>query len=393
MTAEALPTSLHSSGLLPTVPIPEIDRLIFEKEDWWAVPVDRRTLVADAVRWHLDQSPPYARLADRLGFNAEQLDRVDDLSLVPQIPTRIFKRTQVRSVSAHDCSVFTSSGTSGVLSRVWRDDTTLQRLAGSLRPSRELWGDLADADYLDDAGTMIHLGPARADNRGTWLGYVMTMIEMYTSVRSYLVGDTLLVADAIRDLSAAISEDAFVCVAGPPTFVAALMDHLDARSQAVAGGERVMVVTGGGWKATTHRVMPALEFRARAVEVFGLAGDDQVRDVFNQVELNTAFVECRRHRLHVPPWVEVIVRDPVTLDSLPPGSVGLLSYLDPSATSFPCFIIGDDLGAVDPTPCPCGRSGQTVIFHRRIVTSDHYGCSSRLAKATRIAAVPGSLGR
>jgi long-chain-fatty-acid---luciferin-component ligase len=126
--------------------------------------------------------------------------------------------------------------------------------------------------------------------------------------------------------------------------------------------------------------------RADAVETLGLRDDGQVRDVFNQVELNTAFVECAQHQLHVPPWVEVIVRDPYDLSPVPPGETGLLSYLDPSATSYPCFLISEDIGMASTDGCACGRHGQTVEIRRRLLTSDHQGCALRLADTTHITA-------
>lgn len=388
--APPAPAPAMAARRLKMPPMAAIDQLIFEVDEWWAESSDRqaerrRSLIADAVTWHLRESAQYRQLAELTGFEPAALQRGEGLESVPQFPTRLFKRTEIRSMPESDCRVFRSSGTSGSLSQVWRDDMTLQRLAGSLRPQGDIWKSLYGIDGLDDDGQMIHLGPARGDALGVWIGYVMTLIEMFTYTCSYLSDGKLRIGDAARDLRAAAREGGLVCVAGPPAFVMALLDHLCENRVQIDGGERIVVVTGGGWKRAETQRIPPEELRALAVKTLGLRDDGQVRDVFNQVELNTAFVECEHHRMHVPPWVEVIVRDADGLAPMPPDRPGLLSYLDPSAVSYPCFLLTEDIGRTRVDECPCGRQGVTVEVHRRLMASDHQGCALRLAEATRIA--------
>jgi long-chain-fatty-acid---luciferin-component ligase len=365
----------------------ELDRLIFETDTWWALPVSdqaalRHRLVTRAVRHHLEHNRGYRDFAEAAGFD---VDTCNDLSRVPQVPTTVFKRTDLRSTAAADCSLFVSSGTSsGTRSRVWRDDTTLQRLVGSLRPDGDIWGDLYRDVDLDSDGTTLHLGPSRVEAKGVWISYVMTMIEMFTATTHYLRDGVLHVAAAAQDLRRAVASGEFVAIAGPPVFVAELLHHLDDRDLRCAAGDRVVVITGGGWKKDqTTRVDPAA-LRDLAVRVLGLRSAEQVRDVFNQVELNTAFVECEHHNKHVPPWVEVVVRDPADLSPLPAGTTGLLSYVDPSATSYPCFLLSEDFGAIEVDRCPCGRRGTTVTPRRRLAAATHHGCALRLATTTRL---------
>lgn len=365
----------------------ELDRLIFETDTWWALPVEdqaalRHRLATRAARHHLEHNPGYRNFAEAAGFD---VDTFTDLSQVPQVPATVFKRTDLRSVQVADCSLFVSSGTSsGTRSRVWRDDTTLQRLVGSLRPDGDIWGDLYRDVDLDTDGTTLHMGPSRAEAKGVWISYVMTMIEMFTATTHYLRDGVLHVEAAAQDLRRAVAGDEFVAIAGPPVFVAELLRHLDDRDLRCAARDRVVVITGGGWKKDqTTRIDPAA-LRDLAVRVLGLRSTEQVRDVFNQVELNTAFVECEHHHKHVPPWVEVIVRDPADLSPLPAGTTGLLSYVDPSATSYPCFLLSEDFGAIEVDRCPCGRRGTTVTPRRRLAAATHHGCALRLATTTRL---------
>ncbi|HEV8559220.1 MAG TPA: hypothetical protein VGR06_22990 [Actinophytocola sp.] len=382
--------SVDAARAVALTGVAELDRLIFEQDHWWSLTTReqadlRLRLVAAAVRHHLDRNPDYQRFADVAGFDVGEIDDPAALVRVPQLPTPLFKRCDLRSLPAADCSLFVSSGTSsGTRSRVWRDETSLYRLAGSLRPDGDIWGDLFGDVDLDQDGLTVHLGPSRAGSDGVWISYVMTLIEMFTEIRHYVRDGVLHLALAADDLTAALGRGAFVAVAGPPVFVTELLRHLAERDRPLDAGKRAVVITGGGWKRDGATRLDPAELRELAVRTLGLCSADQVRDVFNQVELNTAFIECEHHNKHVPPWVQVIVRDPRDLSPLPAGATGLLSYLDPSAASFPCFLLAEDLGSVEIDRCPCGRGGTTVRPWRRIDTAAHHGCALRLATSTRL---------
>ena len=85
------------------------------------------------------------------------------------------------------------------------------------------------------------------------------------------------------------------------------------------------------------------------------------------------------------------MRDPETLAPLAPGELGLLSYLDPSASSYPAFFIGEDLGTLERAACACGRPSAGVNVLRRLRISSHLGCASQLEAATSAAPEQGGL--
>jgi len=87
----------------------------------------------------------------------------------------------------------------------------------------------------------------------------------------------------------------------------------------VAGGTGMTVLTAGGWKRFSGQRIERAVFDPRACAAFGLADESQVRDAFNQVELNTVMIECSAHRKHVPPWLYAAARDPDRLTVLRPA--------------------------------------------------------------------------
>jgi len=367
-----------------------LDQMIFERNDWWDSPEEQQArfrleALRSAVEHHLASCTLYAAYASRQRFDMRLLVGPETLHLVPQIPTLVFKRIDL--ASAPDQAFvrsFVSSGTAGTRSRVFRDEVTLERLAGSLRPDLTIWSDVVLERDLDEGGEVVHLGPGRAEAGDVWFSYVMGLIELFAPttncIREGLL-DLDLAADRIRRC---IAERRFVCVIGSPPMVLALCRHLQRVFGSVRAGDRALVVTGGGWKRTEATRIDQRSFVQLAMASLGLTRDAQVRDVFNQVELNTALIQCAQGRKHVPPWVEVIVRDPASLAPLPPGQPGLLSFLDASARSFPCFIIGEDLGWVWPDRCGCGRAGQAVAIDRRIEGATHQGCSLKLLESVRM---------
>ena len=172
-----------------------------------------------------------------------------------------------------------------------------------------------------------------------------------------------------------LDEHAAVVVIGPP----ALVDEVvRAGDGPLHGADRLTIVTAGGWKRHGGAAVDRARFVEQAVDGLGLGDRGAVRDAFNQVELNTVVMECGEGRKHVPPWLEVIVRDPRTLEPVADGQAGVLSYLDPTATSFPCFIVSDDLGTLRSGTCGCGVAGRTLSLTRRLERPEQMGCALKM---------------
>jgi long-chain-fatty-acid---luciferin-component ligase len=358
-----------------------VDRAVFG--DAWALPDDpgtRLELVRASVAHHLAACPPYADYAARRGFSLDQLRTPAELHLVPQIPTAAFKRgVPILSCPPGEIAKrCTSSGTLGRRSDVYRDRTTIERLLGSVRQGMELIGEL-----LDDEVGVLNLGPDQAEAGELWFAYVMSLVELVLPTEHAVRGGKFDPHEALGMLKSLRDQYSRVVLIGPPALVLEVANAAPQPYGPPAGAEELMVVTAGGWKRHTGAVLDRDEFTAAVLGGLGLACVDQVRDAFNQVELNTVLLECAHRRKHVPPWLEVIVREPRTLEPLGAGEPGLLSYVDPTATSYPCFLLADDLGVVDAGPCPCGWPGRTLRVIRRIQRKEEWGCALKMDQAYR----------
>ncbi|KQV90442.1 hypothetical protein [Rhizobacter sp. Root1221] len=330
----------------------------------------RETHVRAALARHLAGCAPYAAFAERCGAGPHA-----SLDTIPVIPTAAFKGRTILSVAPDEVVKWSlSSGTQGGQSRVGRDLVSVERLLGSVRAGIGL----IESWHEDDVD-VVHLGPSRKEAGDIWFLYVMSLIELLHPTTHHVVDGALDVGGAIDRIAELLRRDeGHVAVVGPPFRVMELVQVLGNQPGRVQAGNRLTVVTAGGWKRLSGQQIARDVFDARVRAAFGLAAPGQVRDVFNQVELNTVFFECSAHRKHVPPWVYATTRDPDHLAVQAPGTVGLLSYLDASASSYPSFLVTDDVGRVHEGPCGCGRTGATVDVLRRVTRVSARGCSLAL---------------
>jgi long-chain-fatty-acid---luciferin-component ligase len=362
--------SLNMTREWSAIEVDAIDALVFDKDPFRA-DLDAPDFPALAARFfdlHYRNSPIFARAADLKGDV-----RPDAPLTFPVLPTSIFKSLSVTSVADAAIELWCrSSGTSGFESRIGRDRGTLDRLLGSVQTGIRMLG-----DWYEDEIEIVHLGPPHEAAGDIWFPYVMSLTELLYPTSSFGRPTGIDLEGARRQILRSLEQGKQVGLIGAPFAIFDLC-NLVAEEGGIAAGDRLTVVTAGGWKRRGGDQVPRGPFRALVQETLGLDGAGQVRDAFNQVELNTVIFECEHHAKHIPPWVLACARSPYDLAPLAPGETGLLSYLDLSAHSYPCSIIADDVGTVRPTACACGRTGSILDIERRVERGFQRGCAQAL---------------
>jgi phenylacetate-coenzyme A ligase PaaK-like adenylate-forming protein len=135
------------------------------------------------------------------------------------------------------------------------------------------------------------------------------------------------------------------------------------------------MVTGGGWKAAEDRKVSREDFREKVSRFLGIPIEN-IRDGYGMAEHSAPYIECRRHRFHVPVYNRVLTRDPVTLEVLAPGKTGLLELITPYNAMMPNLaILSTDLGFISPEECPCGASSPTFTLVGRGGLWKYKGCA------------------
>jgi len=361
--------------------ISDLDDAIWSDNLWtWSssrISAFKELHVRESAERHIRHCAPFGRLADRAGILGRDggLAPLVDLSELPVIPTGVFKRATPLSIETEQVvHRFESSGTTGRKSVVCRDDTTLERLVGSVVSALSL------IDNTEPYNTeVINLGPPREDAGSVWFAYVLSLIELSYPTYHGVQAGRLERSATWAHLRERLGSVENIAIVGPPFL---LNDFMSSAAHGLSSEDRdrVIVVTAGGWKWRAGESMPREALDEKISRSFSLGTLDRVRDAFNQVELNTVFVECSARRKHIPPWVHAATRSFDALTELPPGETGLLAYFDASSISYPCFIVGDDIGMVYEDPCPCGSETPTIRVDRRLTTMEQRGCAAVLQR-------------
>jgi hypothetical protein len=92
----------------------------------------------------------------------------------------------------------------------------------------------------------------------------------------------------------------------------------------------------------------------------------ELRGGYGMTEQNFYLVTCEHQRLHIPPWVTVLLLDPDSGQPLPREGVqsGRASFFDLSQDGTWGGIVSGDRITVGYSPCPCGRA--TLYMDKKI---------------------------
>lgn len=362
-------------------PLAELDDLVYQNREYFEY--DRTTadalvgrLLVEAFRHHYRNNITYQRYCDRMGVAADSIAAPADVDRIPLIPSTMFKRTPVVSVPDDEVvKVCTSSGTTGSISRVYRDEPTLSRFVGGMQGSIDMLFQIDDA-YC------VNLGPDTAEAGDLWFSYVISLVDMIFTTEHVVRDGRFSPEDALEAIRENRADHESLVIIGAPVMLLELLEHMERNDVVLPDGKEVFVITAGGWKRHQGDAVDRPELVRgihRHIEGFR---DDHYRDVFNMVELNSILAECEAGVKHVPVWVRARVLDPRTLAPTPPGELGLLALLDASSTSYPAFVLTDDYARqVLHGTCACGRNGVGLEFVRRVASKDSRGCALKLDRA------------
>lgn len=327
--------------------------------------------ILDAAAHHARSCAEYGRLLAASGLDPDTLVALGDISRVPLIPSSMFKKTRLISRPDGPLTDCLSSGTMGRTSTVLRDEPTMERfVAGLMLGAREFF-----PRHENRRAFVLSPPPEQA---GTlWFAQVMGLLELAFETDYFVDQDAARVPDLVARL-ASLPAGLQPILVGPPPLVLDLCQYLETSGTSLDLGRRHgFLITAGGWKRRSAERIDRTRFHDLVGRWLGIEAP-QIRDLFNMVELNSLIYECEHHAKHAPPWLGVHARRPSDLSVCEPGEPGLLCFLDPTATSYPGFILSDDLGTVGADPCPCLRAGTTFSIERRITSVDERGCALKM---------------
>ncbi len=340
----------------------------------------------DAVAWHRAASPFYAALCAHHGFTEADLLTNAELPRVPWIFVNTLKRHELLSIDRADVVLnLTSSGTTGQKSQIFFDQGSLDRGLATVDACFGANG-LVDRDLAVNYLIFAH-DPAHAATRGTsytdhyLTGFTARRAMYYALKWDEAVGDwAFRVEEVNATLEAFAASGAPLRIIGFPAFLHRLVAWRRERGLPVLTfPEGSWVLTGGGWKKDERESIPKPAFRAEVAAALGIREENQ-RDGYGLVEHGVPYLECSRHRFHVPHFARAVARDVETLEPLPDGQTGFLDLLTPYLLSMPAIsLLTSDLAAVH-RHCPCGRTTATIEILGRLGTRKNKGCAIAAAQ-------------
>jgi long-chain-fatty-acid---luciferin-component ligase len=333
----------------------------------------RHQLILASFEYHFSNNANYASYAAQLGVTPGNFEAQN----APLLPSSLFKRELLSLLSVDRSEIIkecTSSGTTGSLSIVPRDEITMLNFLSTIQASgAEYLGIERPGGYRG-----LVLGPDALEAGDLWFSYVLASLGVSLRTKFLERDGMFSEEEALESIRSELDAGEHIIVIGAPARILAVAERAIALTSWPAWTDRSMVVSAGGWKSSDGQAIAADQFRRSVASAFRIKNEESLRDSFNMVELNTIVQECAQHRMHVPPWLDVFAVDPRTNRQLADGATGILAYLDSGTTSFPGFILSDDFGRVERGSCGCGRSGKMMAIERRMTRIEARGCALKM---------------
>lgn len=337
---------------------------------------ERDALLSEVARFQFDHVKPFSRLAKA---RSASFDRGP--SGWPALPTDVFRFAQVSAFAEHEWTrVFRTSGTtSGARGAHPFVSLALYDHAARIAADHALFAHAASPmDFV-----LLAFSP---QNHGdSSLGH---MLESFATRAAHedgarvtwaLDADEVNVEALDHALASAVREGRPVALLGTSFAFVFAEDALDARGLRYALPEGSRLMFTGGFKGKSREIAPD-ELRAQLKARYGVRGTHIVSE-YGMTELSSQLYgrsllmlqEETPERLWAPPWMRITAVDPVTLQPVAEGDVGILR-IDDLANLDSCVSIQTaDFGRV--------FADASVILLGRDPSSTPRGCSLAVEEA------------
>jgi len=318
---------------------------------------------------HRRSCVPYDRLCNRLSVG-----KGGPIDMLPWLPVRLFKEHDLRSIP--DDAVFrvlTSSGTTGAsVSRIALDvDAASMHSSLLARTLGQVLGPQRLPMLVIDSKSVTRGKSFSARGAG-----VLGMMNFGRKYAFALDDDLAFDGEAVRKFLRQFGTKPFLIFGF--TFMA--WEYL--RQAGELGDVDLsngVLIHSGGWKKMQEQAVDATVFRSELASRFGLR---QIYNFYGMVEqIGTIYLESPEGdgSLCCPSFADIIIRDPVTFEPVPDGTVGLIQTVSLSPRSYPGHsLLTEDLGVI------VGRDdnawmGKRFIVKGRLPRAEARGCSDTFA--------------
>ncbi len=321
------------------------------------------------TRYHCENCVEYRKIAQLFRYDDTPKMAIEDL---PFIPVRLFKEYALRSVAQDEIvKTMTSSGTSGqAVSRIFLDRATatnqtkvLVKIASSFTGKNRMPLLIVDSpSVLKDRNLFSARGAGI-------LGFSMLGYDT-----TYLLDDDYNISFSRLDSFIEKHNGERILLFGFTFMVWQYLCEVLRKSGRKLDLEGVLI-HGGGWKKLASLSVSNETFKLTMRDATGI---DSIFNYYGMVEqTGSIFMECSQGHLHASNFSDILVRDPITFESLGAGKAGLLQLISLLPFSYPGHsLLSEDVGEiVGIDDCLCGRKGKYFHVHGRVKNAEVRGCS------------------
>lgn len=336
----------------------------------------------DEIKFHYDNNEQYHRFCKNKDFDPHTFK--GKLEEIPPISVSVFKDLGADLKSVPDSEVklsLQSSATSGIPSTVVLDKTTAKRQAKVMvKVVKDFIG--ADrkpfivVDVSPDPENIRFLG-ARYAAIGGYLNFASTVNYALEKQDNDNVSFNV---EKTKDFIASLDKDTPMVVFGFTYMLyAQVVKPLLDKGITFSLPKESKIIHIGGWKKLEGEKISKEQFNESMSRMFSVK-EEHVIDIYGFTEqMGLNYPDCECGWKHTPVYSEIIVRDPATRKVLQDGQEGVLEFLSPIPHSYPGnVVLTDDVGIINPEPCPYGRNGTRFKILGRLKKAEVRGCGDIL---------------
>lgn len=332
--------------------------------------------------FHYEHNGMYRQFCERKNFDPHT--EIKSLADIPPVAVSVFKDLgfKLGSVPKEELSLtLQSSATSGVPSTVVLDKVTSKRQAKAMVKVISAFIGNERKPFL-----IMDIDPRSADRRllGARFAAVTGYLKFASKTGYFLKaknGVSYFDVEGIQAFVNELPQDQPVVVFGFTYIlyqnVLKTIQQTGIKIQLPKGSKIIHI---GGWKKLESEKVEKSIFNQQLADVFGINPTDVI-DIYGFTEqMGINYPDCECGCKHASTYVKVIARDPVTREVLPAGKEGMMEFITPVPHSYPGnVVLTDDMGIIEPEPCPYGRAGQRFRITGRMKKAEVRGCGDILS--------------
>jgi len=332
----------------------------------------------EIISWHKKHNSFYANLAS--GIDEEKLQSIDDLKALPFIHANFFKMHESISIDKEKVHEhLTSSGTTGQKSQMFFDEWSIlsaRRMVKFIYDSIGFNAPEQESNYLLLAYEPLKNFKMGTTNTNIFLTSFSKPKEVFFALRQTAGTHEFDRFGTVKKLQEYAEQDIPVRIHGFPSFMYFTLMQMKDMGIKVKLHPDSLAMFGGGWKGFADKAIPKEELFALMHEYLGMS-ISRIRDGYGSVEHSVPYIECENHKMHIPIWSRLFVRDVKTLEVLGYGESGFLNFVTPYITSVPAIsVMMGDLGVMHKaSECSCGAKTPFFEVLGRAGMSQNKSCA------------------